>query len=51
MNIGDEAYRIALARWRELMLLKQKQKLTFRQAMELDALERKLDEAEKEKEA
>ena len=46
MEQGSPEYHAAVRRWSELYLLKRTQKLTFEQAIELEALERRLSAAE-----
>lgn len=46
MNVGSKEYQQALNRWAELMRLAQKQRLTFEEAIEMEALHRRLIEAE-----
>lgn len=46
MNVGDKQYQTALAKWRELYTVKLANRLTFRQAIQLDALDKQLSAAE-----
>lgn len=46
VNVGDKQYKTALAQWSALYRVKLANQLTFRQAVQLDALDKQLSAAE-----